>query len=78
MGEALREGMANTPSPPLKVAQHVEGSSSPQLVPGKEGSGVTTWYLESESNQTEVVRMKSPSSRRSLPPLPGQAMWLRG
>lgn len=50
------------PQSTSEVAQPVEGSIPAQLVPGGEGSGVTVCDLESESSQTEAVRMEEPSS----------------
>lgn len=64
--EVPREGMANTPNPPLKAAQPVEGSLPAPRVPGGEGSGVTVCDLESESSPTEAVRMEEPSSQPQL------------
>lgn len=61
--EVPRQGMANTPNPPLKAAQPVEGSLPAPRVPGGEGSGVTVCDLESESSPTEAVRMEEPSGR---------------
>lgn len=46
VGEALRDGRANTPSSAHKVTRPMQGSRLPQLVPPEEGSGITLGTLK--------------------------------
>lgn len=46
VGEAPRDGRANTLSSALKVTQPIQGSRLPQLVPAEEGSGITLGPLK--------------------------------